>query len=133
MDVIVVEDSDDDARITMRGLHKVQPQPSVELIVDGASAIEQLTRDTSVHPRLVFLDLKLPKVHGLEVLEAMRSTPECKDTPVVVLTSSDEPRDVNRARELGCSEYLTKPVDWSEYVDLVCTTAARFLGTKCAV
>ena len=130
--VIVVEDNEDDAAITMRGLGKVYPTLLVDLIVDGASAITRLTDREAERPELVFLDLKLPKVNGLDVLAAIRSAGATKELPVVVFTSSDEPRDVSRARELGCIAYLTKPIDWDEYIRLVCQTAAGLIpGARC--
>lgn len=127
MDVVVVEDNDDDARMTTMALRKIDPAPTITVVTDGAQAIEALTGSEAERPRVVLLDLKLPKVHGLEVLQAVKSDPEAREIPVLVLTSSDEPSDVARARELGCAEYLCKPVDWDAYMRIVCRSAARYL------
>jgi len=126
-DVVVVEDNEDDARITLMALRKLVPPPKVHLILDGADAVEALVKQQSCRPRLVLLDLKLPRVHGLDVLRAIRADERARKLPVVLLTSSNEPVDVKFATEIGCQGYLTKPIDWKEYLNLVCETAVRFL------
>ena len=131
-DIVVVEDDTDDAMITMMALRKVAPLPSFRVIEDGAQALEILVGPGALRPRLVFLDLKMPKVHGLELLRAMKADPDACDIPVVILSSSDEPKDVAAARELGCADYLRKPIDWGQYTTLVCNAASRFLpGSRC--
>jgi|GEM_PF-1381722 len=129
-DVVVVEDNEDDARITLMALRRLEPRPKVELIVDGAAAVEALVDKHALYPRLVLLDLKLPRVHGLDVLQAIRGDEKTRGMSVVMLTSSSEPSDVARANELGCQGYLTKPIDWQEYLTLVCEAAAKFLPPK---
>lgn len=132
--VVVVEDTDDDAQITIRGLRSLNPEPLVRVIDDGASALAELAERVKVLPKLVFLDLKLPKVHGLDVLAAIKASPVSREIPVVVLTSSSEPRDISRAHELGCAEFLTKPIEWTEYIRLVCETAAKYIpGCVCKI
>ncbi|HWD38877.1 MAG TPA: response regulator [Fimbriimonas sp.] len=130
MTLVVVEDSDDDANMTLRGLRKLTPQPEIELIADGATALHRLLEQPC--PSLVFLDLKLPKVHGFDILAGVRANKASADLQVVVFTSSDEPNDVRRANELGCCEYVKKPIEWDRYIRLVCRTAAKHLpGTYC--
>jgi CheY-like chemotaxis protein len=125
--IVVVEDNDDDARLTTRALKQLSPRPLITLVEDGAKAIELLTGPEALKPDLILLDLKLPKVNGLEVLKEVKEDKIVGATPVIVLTSSDEPSDVSRARELGCVEYLCKPVDWREYLSLVSETVTRCL------
>jgi two-component system response regulator len=126
-DVVIVEDNEDDARMTTMALRGIEPRPSVTVLVDGAKALEHLLGEDRLRPQLVLLDLKLPKVHGLDVLAALKGDVDCHDLPVLVLTSSDEPSDVKRAQTLGCQGYLCKPVDWKEYLKLVCSEAADYL------
>jgi len=126
-DVIVVEDNDNDARMTVMALKKIQPSLTVQVIVDGALAVEALTGPRALRPRLVFLDLKLPKIGGLEVLRAIKADPTSSGLTVMVLTSSDEPKDVARAHELRCDRYLCKPIDMHEYLQVVREAATPFL------
>jgi two-component system, response regulator len=126
-DVVVIEDNEDDADMTLMALRRIEPNPSMVVIPDGEQALEGLLGEKRLRPRVVFLDLKLPKVHGLDVLAAMKADPQVQNIPVLIWTSSDEPRDVGRARELGCEEYMCKPIDWKEYLDLVCRNAVRYL------
>jgi two-component system response regulator len=132
-DVIIVEDNEDDARITIMALERLVPKPSVAVVCDGAEALIHLIGEQAPKPKLVLLDLKLPKVHGLEILEEMKADPVAREIPVIMLTSSDEPRDIERAQELGCDAYVSKPVDWEEYIKIVCHTVARYLQAECPV
>jgi CheY-like chemotaxis protein len=126
-DVIIVEDNEDDARITMMALDRIVPKPVVAVVYDGAEALLELIGEQACRPKVVVLDLKMPKVHGLEILEAMKADPLARSVPVIMLTSSDEPRDIARAYELGCDEFLSKPVDWEQYIRIVSERVARYL------
>jgi two-component system response regulator len=131
-DVLVVEDNPDDAVMTLRALRRLQPAPTIHVATDGDEAVKYLVRDHQQLPKLVLLDLKLPKVHGLDVLAAAKGDSRSSEIPVVVLTSSDDPGDVSRANTLGAHEYVCKPVQWDEYRNTVCEAAARYLpGTFC--
>ena len=127
--IVVVEDNSDDVFMTMRALRKLSPSPTIKLVRDGAEAVECLIGDGACHPEMVFLDLKLPKVHGLEILRLMREDPIARSIPVVVLTSSDDPKDIATAKELGASEYIRKPIDWLEYAHLLCVAAEKFMSS----
>lgn len=125
--IVVVEDNSDDALMTLRALKKLKPAPVVKLVRDGQEALKELLGVSASRPDVVFLDLKLPKVHGLEVLRTLREDPDAKSIPVVVLTSSDDPSDIARATELGANEYIRKPIDWEEYATQLVQAAERYI------
>ena len=134
IDVAVVEDNEDEALITKMALSYIVPKPTTVVIPDGELAMSRQFGEHRLRPQVVLLDLKLPKVHGLDILSALKQDPESKEIPVLILTSSDHPRDVDRAKALGCDEYLCKPVDWEKYIHLVCTYTTRYLkDSTCAL
>ena len=125
LEVLLVEDSDEDAELTLRALKKRRLANLVHRVRDGEEALEFLfgsgryaDRGTSP-PRVVLLDLKLPKVGGLEVLKAIRSDERTARTPVVVLTSSAEDRDLNDCYRLGVNSYIVKPVEFDAFFHAV--------------
>ena len=123
MDVLLVEDNPDDVELTLRSLKKARLVNPVRIARDGAEALDLLfggdgTRAAAV-PKVVLLDLKLPRVGGLEVLERIRADARTKSLPVVVLTSSREEPDVRRAYELGANSYIVKPVEFEKFVAAV--------------
>lgn len=120
--ILLVEDNPDDRDLTMRALRKNFIGNHVAFAEDGAEALRHL-EETATLPELVLLDLKLPKVDGLEVLRALRSNPRTRHVPVVVLTSSDEERDLVDSYELGANSYIRKPVDFEQFQE-----AVRILG-----
>jgi CheY-like chemotaxis protein len=128
--VVLVEDSSDDARMTLRAMAKLSPAPSVKWAVDGEQAVSWFKEWKGALPELVVLDLKMPKLHGLEVLRILKLGPSTSSIPVVVLTSSDEPSDIKKAIELGAAEYVCKPMDPLVYGELVCQTTAKYLRSR---
>jgi CheY-like chemotaxis protein len=125
LEVLLVEDSDEDAELTLRALKKRRLANLVHRVCDGEEALEFLfgtgryaDRGTSP-PRVVLLDLKLPKVGGLEVLKAIRANERTATTPVVVLTSSAEDRDLNDCYRLGVNSYIVKPVEFDAFFQAV--------------
>jgi len=114
--VWLVEDNLDDERLTVRSLSKTSFKPEVFVSRDGEQALDrvQSLSDADI-PDLVLLDLKLPKASGFEVLQAIRSSSLLKEVAVVVLTSSDEPMDMEQAWALGANDYVKKPVDYQGY------------------
>jgi two-component system response regulator len=130
--VIVVEDSPDDAHMTLRALSRLGRPPVVTLVRDGEEALRLLVGPTAARPDMIFLDLKLPKVHGLDVLRELRQDPRTSGVPVVILTSSDLPSDIARASELGASEYICKPMDPEQYVHMVCGAVEKHLWSTIA-
>ncbi len=128
--ILLVEDNRDDEALTLRALRKNRITNEVIVVRDGAEALEYLFgtgryegRDTTVMPDLILLDLKLPKVDGLEVLRRLRADQGTRSLPVVILTSSTEEQDVLKGYGLGANSYIRKPVDFDEFME-----AARQLG-----
>ena len=124
--ILLVEDNPDDEALTLRAFRKNNVTNDVVVARDGAQALEYLfgtgpyaSRDVSVAPQVVILDLKLPKIDGLEVLRRMRASPQTKLLPVVILTSSNEERDRLEGYGLGANSYVRKPVNFSEFLDAV--------------
>lgn len=123
IEILLVEDNPDDVELTLRALRKHNLANNVQVVRDGAEALEFIFgtgayagRDINHKPRVIFLDLKLPKVDGLEVLRKVKSDERTKTIPVVVLTSSHEERDVVESYKLGINSYITKPVDFDKFV-----------------
>ncbi len=120
--ILLVEDDPDDEALTRRALEKNKVRNELIVAHDGQEALDYL-RDAPRLPELVLLDLKLPKIDGLEVLRRLRADERTRLLPVVVLTSSNEERDVATSYALGANSYVRKPVDFKEF-----TEAARQLG-----
>lgn len=120
--ILLVEDDPRDLELTLLALERSQLANEVVIVRDGAQALEYLLHEgdhakrTAGNPAVVLLDLKLPKVSGLEVLEAVRAAPALKSLPVVMLTSSQEESDLLRSYELGVNAYVVKPVDFKQFV-----------------
>jgi two-component system response regulator len=127
--ILLVEDNPDDEVLTLRALKRNNIRNDVVIARDGAEALECLfgtgTRAGSgpISPQVVLLDLKLPKVDGLEVLRRIRADPSMRRLPVVILTSSNEEQDIVEGYNLGANSYVRKPVDFSQF-----TEAVRNLG-----
>ena len=130
MDILLVEDSPEDVEITLRAFQKCNLSSKVHVVQDGEEALEWIFctgrhagRSASSDPRLILLDLKLPKVNGIEILQRCKSDPRTKNIPVVVLTSSMEERDLVNSYNMSVNSYVVKPVDFSRF-----TEAVRQLG-----
>lgn len=128
--ILLVEDRPDDVELTIRALKKNNISNEVVVVTDGVEALDYLFgrgrfagRDVSNMPALVLLDLKLPKLDGLEVLRRLREDGRTKILPVVILTSSAEEQDVVKGYSLGANSYIRKPVDFEQF-----TEAVRQLG-----
>jgi CheY-like chemotaxis protein len=122
VEILFAEDSVDDAVLTLRGLRKMGITSQIHHVKDGAEALEFIycqgryaSRDGNSRLKLVLLDLKMPKVTGMEVLGQIKSHPETKSIPVVMLTSSKEDPDIKRSYELGANSYVVKPVESIEF------------------
>jgi two-component system response regulator len=121
-EILLVEDNDHDAELTLRALTKRHLANKVVHVKDGVEALDFLFcrgayahRDPTQHPKIVLLDMKLPKVDGLEVLRALKSNDATKTIPVVILTSSAEQRDILSSYQLGVNSYIVKPVDFENF------------------
>ena len=121
--ILLVEDDPDHELLTIRALQKSKIANDVRVARDGAEAIELLFGADPIKPQVILLDLKLPKVEGLEVLRRIRESAETRMLPVVVLTSSDEERDLVRSYQIGVNSYIRKPVNFSDFAE-----ATRQLG-----
>ena len=119
VDILLVEDNSNDAELTLRALKQRNLANQVLLCRDGAEAMEFFTASAGPVPKVVLLDLKLPKMDGLEVLRRLKSDARTKSIPVVVLTSSREEPDIERAYELGANSYIVKPVDFEAFAHAV--------------
>lgn len=124
--ILLVEDNPDDEQLMLRALKKNNIANDIVVAHDGLEAIEYLTRQAEAGelPELILLDLKLPKIDGLEVLKRLRSDVRMRFIPVVVLTTSTEQRDIIESYNLGANSYVQKPVDFNEFIE-----ATRQLGT----
>ncbi|MBI4514635.1 MAG: response regulator [Deltaproteobacteria bacterium] len=121
--ILLAEDNAHDIELTLTAMEEYRLANDVQVVRDGAEALDYLYRRGAFagrpdgHPLLVLLDLKMPKVDGIEVLRQVKSDPELKVIPVVVVTSSREEQDVVRGYQLGANAYVVKPVDFDEFVE----------------
>jgi two-component system response regulator len=119
IEILLVEDNENDAELTIRSLKKNNLANHLLHLQDGEEAIEYLFNKSNNNPKLILLDLKMPKVDGLEVLKRLKGDPEKKTIPVVVLTSSKEERDIIESYHLGVNAYIVKPVEFNKFIDAV--------------
>ena len=124
--ILLIEDNPDDEELTLRALEKNNIKNDVVVVHDGAEALDYLFatgshagRDLTIMPQLTLLDLKLPKVDGLEVLRRLRANELTRLLPVVILTSSNEEQDRTNGYGLGANSYVRKPIDFGQFVDAV--------------
>lgn len=124
--ILLVEDNPDDVELTMRALKKSNVLNEVVVARDGVEALDYLLgtgkfagRDTGVTPQMILLDLKMPKMDGLEVLKRIRTNERTKLLPVVILTTSSEDKDKVESYKFGANSYIRKPVDFNQFVDAV--------------
>jgi len=124
--ILLVEDNADDVDLTLRALKKNHIANEVVAVRDGEEALEYLTatgkykgRSLVDVPQVILLDLKLPKMSGLEVLRAVRADPRTRLLPVVILTSSSEEPDIITSYQLGANSYIRKPVDFNQFMEAI--------------
>ena len=121
VDILLVEDNPTDAELTMRALHKGKLANHITWVKDGAEALEFIFRAGAYagrpdqNPKLILLDLKLPKVNGIEVLKQIKADERTRVIPVVMVTSSAEGRDINESYKLGVNSYVVKPVEFEQF------------------
>ena len=126
VEILLVEDDPNDVELAIRALNKYNLANHIHHVHDGAEALEFMFgtgqyagRELKDGPKVVLLDLKLPKVNGLEVLERIRNDPRTRTIPVVVLTSSREEPDIAKSYHLGVNSYIVKPVDFTQFIEAV--------------
>ena len=126
VEILLIEDNPNDVELTLRALQKNKICNNIQVITDGAEALDYFmvkgkysNRDITINPKLVILDLKLPKVDGLEILRMVKSDEKTKAIPIVVLTSSKEESDVVASYKLGANSFIVKPVDFDKFIATV--------------
>jgi two-component system, response regulator len=126
VEILLVEDNPNDEELTLYALKKSNISNQIQVVHDGAEALEFLfctgafaDRQINVPPKVILLDLKLPKVDGLEVLKQIKADERTRTIPVVVLTSSREERDIVESYHLGVNSYIVKPVDFEQFIEAV--------------
>jgi CheY-like chemotaxis protein len=126
VEILFAEDSSDDAMLTMRALRKSGFANKLHHVKDGAEALDFLycrgayaSRNVKENPKLILLDLKMPKISGMEVLEKIKADPHLKSIPVVILTSSKEDPDIQRCYALGANSYIAKPVESDNFFNVI--------------
>lgn len=137
VDILLVEDQPHDAELALRALEKLDLNERVSVVRDGAAALDFIfgrgdhaERDVDDAPRLILLDLKLPKVSGIDVLRALKSDKRTRRIPVIVLTSSGEACDVDACYTLGVNSYVVKPVDFAQFTETVQQIGTYWLNTN---
>jgi len=127
-EILLVEDNPTDAELTMRALKRRNLANKVVWVKDGAEALDFIfatgkfeDRDFKKVPKLILLDLRMPKVDGLEVLQRIKADEKTNHIPVVVLTSSQEDRDIVESYKLGVNSYVSKPVEFDDFIEAVST------------
>jgi len=126
IDILLVEDNPNDIELTLRALHKQRFTSKVFVVKDGAEALDFIfatgtfaQRKIENAPKVILLDLNIPKIDGIEVLRRVKGDERTKSTPVVMLTSSQEERDVLETYHLGANSYIVKPLDFSHFLHAV--------------
>lgn len=134
-DILLVEDNPSDAELTIRALNDKNFANSLHWVKDGEEALEYVfctgrykERDINIPPKVILLDLKLPKVNGFEVLEKIKADARTKTIPVVVVTSSQESSDLKACYALGVNSYIVKPVDFEHFVAALSTAGLYWLA-----
>jgi two-component system response regulator len=132
--LLLVEDNPTDEKLTIRAFKKSGVTNEIVVVRDGAEALDYLFvtgryegRDASILPAVVMLDLKLPRIDGLEVLRRIRADPRTQRVPVVILTASKEAEDIDRGYSLGANAYVRKPVDFAEFAEATKTLGLFWL------
>jgi two-component system, response regulator len=135
--ILLVEDNDDDVQLTLRAFRKGDLVSTVTVVRDGVEALDYLlakgeyaARNPDMLPDLVLLDIKLPRVDGVQVLQRLRSHPRTKLIPIVILTSSAEPKDLLTCYTLGANSYVRKPIDFQQFTRALHQIGSYWLQTN---
>lgn len=135
--ILLVEDNPQDEMLTVRALRKANVANQIDVARDGQQALDYLFREGEFAglaaqelPTVILLDIALPRLSGLQVLERLRADPRTTLLPVVILTSSDEQRDRLKGYELGCNSFIRKPIDFAEFAETVSRLGVYWLATN---
>lgn len=133
-EILYIEDNPSDIELTLRALNKHNVANSIQVIKDGEEALEYIyatdryaERDIKENPKVILLDLKLPKVDGLEILKRLKAEEQTKSIPVVVLTSSREEKDIIKSYNYGVNSYVVKPIDFANFSEAISTLGLYWL------
>ena len=136
-EVLLVEDNPSDAELTLRAFKKHNLENKVFVVKDGEEALDFLFstgqyagRNINTHPKVVFLDLKLPKVSGIEVLRKLKSDERTRRIPIVVVTSSQEEQDIKECYSLGVNSYIQKPIEFDNFVKAIAEAGLYWVVTN---
>ena len=133
-ELLIVEDNPNDLELTLRVLRKGKVARTIQIVKDGAEALDylfgrgQFAKDIPALPKVIFLDMKLPKVDGLEVLRQIKTHDRTRAIPVIMLTSSQQEQDVTESYRLGVNSYIVKPVDYSKFADSIVQLGTYWLS-----
>ncbi len=132
LDIVLIEDDDNDAELAILALKKSIPTVEIIRLRDGEEAIEffEQNGEISHKPKLILLDLKMPKIDGLEVLKKIRSYDWVKNLPIVMLTSSREHKDIVESYNLGINSYVVKPVSFKDFADTISSIGRYWLSVN---
>lgn len=120
VDILIIEDNPSDLELSLHALRKYNLTNNIEVVRDGAEALKTLFQnDARQYPKVILLDLNLPKISGLDVLRRIKSEPKTNSIPVVVMTSSREDKDLDKCYDLGVNSYVVKPVDFRQFTDAI--------------
>ena len=126
IEILLVEDNPNDVKLTLKALQKNKLTNQIQVVIDGEEALDFIFArnkysDRSINdvPKVILLDLKLPKIDGLEVLKELKNDERTKKIPVVILTSSREESDIIKSYQLGANSYIVKPVDFEKFVSAI--------------
>jgi CheY-like chemotaxis protein len=123
--IVLVEDDDGHANLVERNLQRAGLANRIHRLKDGQEALDyvhgkgEYIGSPAPQPMLLLLDIKMPRVDGVEVLRQLKSDPQTAPIPIIMLTTTDDPREIQRCYELGCSVYITKPVDYQAFVEAI--------------
>jgi CheY-like chemotaxis protein len=123
--IVLVEDDDGHANLVERNLQRAGLANGIHRLKDGQEALDYVQGKGAhagrpgPHPMLLLLDIKMPRVDGVEVLRQLKSDPQTALVPIIMLTTTDDPREIQRCYELGCSVYISKPVDYQAFVEAI--------------
>ena len=123
--IVLVEDDDGHANLVERNLQRAGLANGIHRLKDGQEALDyvqgkgEYIGSPAPQPMLLLLDIKMPRVDGVEVLRQLKSDPQTAPIPIIMLTTTDDPREIQRCYELGCSVYITKPVDYQAFVEAI--------------
>ncbi|HEY4198119.1 MAG TPA: response regulator [Mucilaginibacter sp.] len=135
VDVLLVEDNPNDAELTIRELRKYNMTNNLVHVTDGQEALDfvfatgqfSASRNIEYPPKIVLLDIQMPRLNGIEVLQQIRADGRTKKTPVVILTSSNQDPDIQRCYDLGANSYIVKPVDFKKFSEVIHTIGFYWL------